>query len=67
MSTFIVSAFWHGFYPFYYVLFFFAALFSEVAKDMYKARIIFRPIPAFIRPFLANITVMVLMDYFGIL
>ena len=37
MSTFIVSAFWHGFYPFYYVMFFFAAILVECAKDMYKA------------------------------
>jgi len=29
MSTFIVSAFWHGFYPFYYIMFFFAAFFQK--------------------------------------
>jgi len=41
MSTFIVSAFWHGFYPFYYVMFFFAAIMNEVAKDLYKSRVLF--------------------------
>jgi hypothetical protein len=46
--TFIVSAFWHGFYPFYYVMFFVAAILGELTKDLYKSRIFFAFIPAFI-------------------
>ena len=34
IATFIVSAFWHGFYPFYYVMFFFCALLGELSKDI---------------------------------
>jgi lysophospholipid acyltransferase len=67
MMTFIVSAFWHGFYPFYYVLFFFAALLVEVSKDIFKARYLFRFIPSVLRPVVANLVSMVIMNYLGIL
>lgn len=67
MATFIVSAFWHGFYPFYYVMFFFAAVLSEVAKDIFKARSLFTFIPVAARPWVANFLSMLCMNYFGIL
>lgn len=65
--TFLVSAFWHGFYPFYYVMFFFAAILVECAKDVFKARALFAFIPAFIRPFVANFMSLLCLNYFGIL
>ena len=46
MATFVVSAFWHGFYPFYYIMFFFAAFLVEVTKDVYRSRILFNFIPS---------------------
>ena len=67
MATFIVSAFWHGFYPFYYVMFFFAAVMSEVAKDIFKARSLFAFIPAPVRPWVGNFLSMLCLNYFGIL
>lgn len=67
MSTFIVSAFWHGFYPFYYVMFFFSAVLSEVAKDIFKSRSLFTAIPAAVRPWIANFGSMLCMNYLGIL
>jgi len=67
MVTFLVSAFWHGFYPFFYVMFFFAGILSEVAKDVFKARILFTAIPAGLRPWLGNFLSMLTLNYFGIL
>ena len=67
MMTFLVSAFWHGFYPFYYVMFFFAGVLSEVSKDVYKSRRLFSFIPVAFRPFLAHFASMLCMNYFGIL
>jgi len=67
MATFIISAFWHGFYPFYYVMFFFAAILSEVAKDIFKARILFGFIPSALRPIIANFLSFLCMNYLGIL
>ena len=67
IMTFLVSAFWHGFYPFYYIMFFFAAILSEVAKDIYKARVIFGFIPAALRPLVGNFFAMLCMNYLGIL
>ena len=66
MSTFLVSAFWHGFYPCYYFTFFFAALLAEVNKDLFKAQIIFRHIPGFLQPILANQACFLTMNYLGI-
>ena len=45
VMTFIVSAFWHGFYPFYYVTFTYAAFTSELHKDFYIAGNLFKAIP----------------------
>ncbi len=39
--VFVVSAFWHGFYPSYYVMFTVAAILSEVSKDIFRARVLF--------------------------
>ena len=67
MSTFIVSAFWHGFYPFYYVMFFFAAIMNEASKDLYKARYLFRFVPKEIAPYLANFVTMITLNYCGVM
>ena len=45
----MVSAFWHGFYPFYYITFSFAILASFAHKDVYGMRILFSAIPSQIR------------------
>lgn len=45
----MTSAFWHGFYPFYYVAFAFALIASFAHKDCYSMWIFFRPIPKQIR------------------
>ena len=65
LGTFAVSAFWHGFYPFYYVMFFMSAVFVELAKDVYRCRILFSFIPAGLRHPIANILTMICLNYFG--
>ncbi len=45
LATFIISAFWHGFYPLYYVMFFFAAFLTELSKELYRSRRLFKAIP----------------------
>jgi len=65
MLTFLVSAFWHGFYPFYYIMFFMAALFVETCKDIYRARSLFAGIPAPISFIVAHFLVTLPMNYFG--
>ena len=67
VATFMVSAFWHGFYPFYYVMFFFAGCLTECAKDVFKARSLFSFIPGVLRPFVAHFMTMFCLNYFGIL
>ena len=67
MATFMVSAFWHGFYPTYYFLFFTAGLLSEATKDIYKSRSLFSFIPAILRPFFGNFFSMLCLNYCGIL
>jgi hypothetical protein len=67
MATFVVSAFWHGFYPSYYVMFVFAAILSEVNKDVFKSKVIFNQyIPSVARSFVGHVGNMLAMNYFGI-
>jgi lysophospholipid acyltransferase len=66
--VFAVSAFWHGFYPFYYVMFFLAMLSVEVTKDLFKARkfLFYRLIPVpLVRQILANLATMFVLNYLG--
>lgn len=66
-ATFLVSALWHGFYPFYYVVFFFAALATEANKDIFKSRILFKQfIPGFMRNFVANQASFLTLNYLGV-
>lgn len=64
--VFLVSAFWHGFYPFYYVMFFYAGIFVELAKEIYRARILFRWIPAPLDFLIPWICTMLTLNYFGV-
>ena len=44
-GTFTVSAFWHGFYPFYYFMFFMCGMMVELSKEVYRARALFDWVP----------------------
>jgi lysophospholipid acyltransferase len=44
--TFLMSAFWHGFYPAYYVAFFSLFLMQQISKFIFNWRHIFKVIPA---------------------
>ena len=46
MLTFIVSAFWHGFYPTYYIVFFAFNIVSTTEKLMFKGGEIFKYFPS---------------------
>ena len=59
----MVSAFWHGFYPFYYFMFFMCGIFVELSKDVYRSRILLEWIPY--PNFVANQVVMLLLNYLG--
>jgi len=68
MATFVVSAFWHGFYPSYYIMFVFAAVLSEINKDVYRSKILFQKyIPSYARHYVAHFSNMLCMNYFGII
>ena len=63
LCTFAVSAFWHGFFPLYYVMFFMCACFVEISKDLYRARILFEWIPY--PSVVCNILTMIVLNYLG--
>ena len=68
LTTYMVSAFWHGFYPAYYITFLGGMLVVEVAKDLYKARkmVFYRLIPSsMLRHFFANISSFICLNYIG--
>ncbi len=45
LITFMLSAFWHGFYPTYYLAFFMVNLMFELARMFYKCWILFTWVP----------------------
>lgn len=47
--TFVVSAFWHGHYPVYYVVFLTATMLSEVGMDFYRCKIYYDFLPSIVR------------------
>ena len=67
MFTYMVSALWHGFYPCYYVMFFFNGLLGEVCKDLYRARTLFSFIPGIVQTILANQLSFILLNYNGVI
>ena len=65
-AVFAIAAFWHGFYPFYYVSFSMAAITQFVHKDIYQSWILFRPIPTPIRRAAAFVIAQVTINYIGL-
>jgi hypothetical protein len=55
MKTFAVSAFWHGFYPFYYFMFFWAGMCLELAKEFFRNKDLFAVIPLNVRWVICNV------------
>jgi len=65
-GTFMISAFWHGFYPFYYFMFIMCGFYVELCKDVYRMRILFDFIPAPFGHILATISVHFFLNYLGV-
>ena len=64
MATFIISALWHGYYPFYFLLFSMAAIFTEICKDVYRARYLFtKLIPQPLNMIITHTIVQVVVNY----
>jgi lysophospholipid acyltransferase len=68
VRTFMVSAFWHGFYPFYYVMFFNAGLCLELAKEVFRNRdwFVWSWMPYYMKWFICNQLTMFQMNYLGV-
>lgn len=64
--VFLVSALWHGFYPFYFIMMFYCGLLTEVARDVYKSRDLFKWIPYPINYILPWSLSMLVANYVGI-
>ena len=63
-ATNMVSAFWHGFYPSFYIMFLMLGIFVELSKDVYRSRILFDWIPY--PNFVADLVVMLIGNYLGV-
>jgi len=63
--TFMVSAFWHGFYPMYYLVFFEFFLVQQVSKAVYNWRHVFRFIPPSIQYVLRWLSITWFFDGIG--
>mmetsp|Transcript_11453 Transcript_11453/g.19371 ORF Transcript_11453/g.19371 Transcript_11453/m.19371 type:complete len:248 (-) Transcript_11453:49-792(-) len=65
LTVFTVSSLWHGFYPFYFIMFFQAACLTELSKDLFRSRSLFSFIPKQVSPIVANVASMSAMNYLG--
>ena len=61
----LVLAMWHGLYPMYYAFFLSGAIVTEVGKDVFNSRILFRSVPGPIKNVLGGIIVMFLLNHLG--
>jgi len=66
LVTFTASSLWHGFYPSYYVMFFNCACMTEIAKDIYRSRVLFEFIPVDLRGPLSNFLSFSILNYCGV-
>jgi hypothetical protein len=60
------SAFWHGFYPIYYIMFFQLFLITESSREIYRRRHLYQRIPEKIRSLCNHIYVMCSMNQLGL-
>ena len=63
--TFMLSAIWHGLYPFYYVMFFFCAIIVELSKEIFRSRSLFTFLPPLVSHILCNCLTMICCNYLG--
>ena len=63
LTTYLVSAFWHGFYPGYYFTFLAGALYTALCRQIYRKCT--WPLPAKLRPWLLYVPNYLLVDYFA--
>ena len=67
ITIYFISAFWHGFYPFYYVTFGCIFLSSFAHKDLYQCWFILRSIPLWLRNGVSIIVTQQHINYIGVL
>lgn len=63
LTTYLVSAFWHGFYPGYYITFVSGALYTALTRQIYRK--FTWPLPPKWRPILLYLPNYLLVDYYA--
>ncbi len=66
LVTSMTSAFWHGFYPIYYVMFFKLFLITESSREVFRRRHLYAFIPEWIRSITNHLFIMLSMDMLGL-
>ena len=66
-TIFAIMAFWHGFYPQYYIVYFFVFLVTNTHKEIYGCGFLFRAIPKQLRTVICIIGSNWMINYGGIL
>ena len=70
LTAYMITAFWHGFYPVYYITFTLGMLAVEVGKDLYKARklLFYRLLPSpLVRHICGNVLTFLCFNYIGMI
>lgn len=65
VKTMLTSAFWHGYYPSYYLMFFYCGVYVALSKEIFKSRALFDFVPPLIQTVLLKIGHECLIQFFG--
>jgi len=63
----MVSAFWHGFYPMYYISFLLTGMFVELSKDVYRSRALFSFMTGLQKRIVGNLLTMLILNHIVVL
>jgi hypothetical protein len=66
LTVYAVSAFWHGFYPAYYIMFFQLTFLAELTKDIFRSRVFFQSIPYPVSATMSHVLTYIFLNYLGI-
>lgn len=65
IKTFLVSSFWHGYYPFYYFHLVFSGIYVVLAKEVFRSRAVFAFIPPVVQTILLKCQHELLLCFIG--
>lgn len=65
VKTMLTSAIWHGYYPCYYLMFFYCGVYVVLSKEIFKSRALFEFIPSLVQTIVLKIGHECILHFIG--